>query len=205
MGAPSRHLAGGVITREQWLLNETRIVARLRLDGMSAKNAAEKAVSENLFQYPTERELKSISRACNMRIDSLGSERLVRLIAEGLPEAAVQANLYAMMCAYPLVRDFMVGEVGRHYSELDYAYTRTDINAYFTHLAVDYDNIAKLSEKTVAKLKQVLRRCLVECGMLASARSEKLIPIFVDPDVREAIEAKGDFDALPAFNCIGGF
>lgn len=205
MGVSSRHLAGGVITREQWLLNEARIIARLRLDGMSAETAAEKVVSENLFQYPTERELKSISRACNMRIDSLGSERLVRLIAAGLPEAAAQANLYAMMCAYPLVRDFMVSEVGRHYSELDYAYTRTDINAYFTRLAVDYDNISKLSEKTVAKLKQVLRRCLVECGMLASARSEKLIPIFMDPDVREAIEAKGDLEALPAFNCVGGF
>ena len=32
-------------------------------------------------------------------------------------------------------------------------------------------------------------------------RSEELIPIYIDPDVKDAIEAKGDFVALTAFNC----
>ena len=37
--------------------------------------------------------------------------------------------------------------------------------------------------------------------MLENARSEDLIPIYIDSEVRAAIEAKGDYAALPAFNC----
>ena len=37
--------------------------------------------------------------------------------------------------------------------------------------------------------------------MLSGPRSEELIPICIDSEVKDAIEAKGDFAALPAFNC----
>lgn len=39
--------------------------------------------------------------------------------------------------------------------------------------------------------------------MLASARSVELTPIFLDSDVRKAIEAKGDAEALRAFGIQG--
>ena len=75
------------------------------------------------------------------------------------------------------------------------------MNAYFVRLEEEFDNFATSSETTIAKLKQVLKKCLVEVGMLESARSERLVPIYIDPEVRAAIEAKGDYAALPAFNC----
>ena len=36
MAAPNRKLLGNTIAREQFLLNEARIMAQLRLEGMSA-------------------------------------------------------------------------------------------------------------------------------------------------------------------------
>lgn len=192
---------GNTIAREQWLLRETQIVAKMRLDGMSESEVAEAVKTRNLFQYPTERSLSRISKACNKRIDAVGSDRVVEIVANGLPDAAAQANLYMMMCTYPLVRHFMLDEIARRYSELDYSFSATDMNAYFVKLEEEFDNFATSSENTIAKLKQVLKKCLVECGMLESARSEKLIPIFIDTEVREAIEEKGDLAALPAFNC----
>ena len=196
-----KKLMGNTIAREQWLLRECRIVATMRLSGMSDAEATAAVKRENLFQYPTERTLTRISKACNKRIDAVRSREIVEIVAEGLPDAAAQANLYMMMCAYPLVRHFMLDEIARRFAELDYSFSATDMNAYFVRLEEEFDNFATSSETTIAKLKQVLKKCLVEVGMLESARSERLVPIYIDPEVRAAIEAKGDYAALPAFNC----
>ena len=49
----------GTITREQWLLTETRAVAALRLeDGLTDEQIVEQNLLHNYFQYPTEREIK---------------------------------------------------------------------------------------------------------------------------------------------------
>ena len=196
-----RKLLGNSIAREQFLLNEARIVARMRLEGMTEKEVYAKVKAENLFQYPTARTLQKISRACNKRIDALGSEVLVRAIAYGMPDAAAQANLYAMMRLYPLVRHFMVTEIAQKYATLDYAYSAMDMNAYFTRLASEYDNFATASAETVKKLKQVLRKSLASAGLLAGKHSDELVPIFLDPEVEEAIRELGDVEALRAFNC----
>lgn len=196
-----KKLMGNTIAREQWLLRECRIVAAMRLSGMSDVEATAAVKRENLFQYPTERTLTRISKACNKRIDAVRSREIVEIVAKGLPDAAAQANLYMMMCTYPLVRHFMLDEIARRFAELDYSFSATDMNAYFVRLEEEFDNFATSSETTIAKLKQVLKKCLVEVGMLESARSERLVPIYIDPEVRAAIEAKGDYAALPAFNC----
>lgn len=198
-------LDGACITREQFLLREMRVACRLRLDGLADDEIIEKIKAENLIQYPTERMVGNIARVCVKRVNAVESDSVVRIIANGDFEAAAQANLYAMMCTYPLVRHFMLNEVARHFRELDYTLGSAEMGAYMTRLQMDYENIADVTDATIGKIKQVLRKCLIECGMLASARSQELIPILMDFEVRGAIEAKGDFDALSAFNCEGAF
>lgn len=197
------NLEGACITREQFLLREMRVACQLRLDGLGNDEIVEKVKAENLIQYPTERMVGNIARVCCKRIDAVGSDQIVHIIASGMHDASAQANLYAMMCTYPLVRDFMENEVGRRFAELDYQLGPVEMGAYITRLQTEYDNMARIADSTVAKIKQVLRKCLIECGMLASARSEALVPIFVDSDVRDAIASKGDMRALPAFNMLG--
>ena len=197
------NLEGAAITREQFLLREMQIACQLHESGLSNDEVIAKIKSENLIQYPTERMVGNIARVCCKRIDAVDDEAIIRIIASGMPEAAAQANLYAMMCIYPLVRNFMVEVVARKFQELDYTLGSMEMSAYMTSLQVEYENIAGVADSTIGKIKQVLRKCLIECGMLANARSEELIPIFLDFDVREAIEAKGDAEALRAFGCQG--
>lgn len=192
-----RKLAGGVMTREQWLLKETRIVARMRLDGASEEEVVERAQAENIFQYPTERMLRNIARVCNKRIDALSDDRLVELIANGMPDAAAQANLYAMMETYPLMRHFMTTEVARHYRELNYSFTRADMNAYFTGLTAEFDNFQTIADSTVVKLKSVIRRCLLEAGLLT--KDDRLQQVLLDPEFEEILRERGDSAALAAF------
>lgn len=194
---------GAAITREQFLMREMRVACRLREEGLDDDAIIARIKDENLIQYPTERMVGNIARVCVKRMNAVESERIVHIIATGLPEAAAQANLYAMMCTYPLVRDFMVNEVGRRYREYDLALGQMEMNAYMTRLQAEYENIAEVSDGTIGKIKQVLRKGLIECGMLANARSEKLEPFLMDFDVRDAIADKGDLEALSAFNVQG--
>ena len=199
----STRLEGACITREQFLLREMRVACKLHLEGLSDEEVVSRIKDENLIQYPTERMVGNIARVCVKRINAVDSEQIVNIIANGTSEAAAQANLYAMMCTYPLVRDFMVTEIGRRYAEYDYTLGQMEMNAYITRLQTEYANIAEVSDSTLGKIKQVLRRGLVECGMLANAKSDKLVPILIDFDVKDAIVTKGDEAALPAFNAQG--
>ena len=53
------HYNGG-LTREQFLFYEIRIVARLICEGKSRDEIIEEIAADNLFQYPTERMIKTI-------------------------------------------------------------------------------------------------------------------------------------------------
>ena len=196
-------IEGACITREQFLMREMRVACQLHEEGLDDETIVARIKNENLIQYPTERMVGNIARVCVKRINAVESEHVLHIIATGMSDAAAQANLYAMMCTYPLVRDFMVNEVGRRYREYDLALGQMEMNAYMTRLQSEYENIANVSDATIAKIKQVLRKGLVECGMLANARSNELEPILVDFDVRDAIVDKGDMEALSAFNVQG--
>lgn len=199
MTSSNSKLEGACITREQFLLRETRVVARLRAQGLTDDQVVNRVAAENLIQYPTDHMVRNIATVCVKRLNALSSPALESIIAGGEPEAAAQANLYAMMRTYPLVRDFMESVVARRYEERDLTLGKREMNAWVTRLRADYENISKLSDSTMTKVKQVLRNALVRCGMLRSSRSSELLPVTLDLDVRDAIVALGDERALRAF------
>lgn len=194
----------GSLTKDQFLLRECRIVAALREQGLSDGAIAYLAECDNIFQYPTTKNAASRARACCRRLDALNSADLVHALAEGeaSPEQAAQINLYAMARSYGLVSLFLVEEVGARYRTLDSSFTRVDMNAFFSRLAVQDPVAAAWSESTVARLKGLLRNCLVQAGMLADPSSEELLPVYLDVDLRRIMRENGDTDLLPAFNCM---
>ena len=109
------------VTRERFLLRETRIVAGLMQEGLSAQEILARVQEENAFQYPTKASLGNICRTCLMRLDALGAAgpELARVIATAPLTQAAQANLYAMMRAYAVVWEFMTRVVAYKYRTLD--------------------------------------------------------------------------------------
>lgn len=197
----------GAITREQFLMRETRVVAQLRLDeGLTDQQIVSRVVEQNLFQYPTERELKSISRACARRLSALSDdpttrEELTRLIAHGMPDQARQANLYAVMRTYRVAWEFMVSLVGTRYLNREDHLPRRDIAAFLEQLRTQDSKVASWSDATLNKIRQVLTNCLVECSMY-DRKAERLCPVFLDFTLEQAIRTNGDEVCLPAFNCL---
>ena len=190
------------ITREQFLFYEMRITAKLINSGSDKNEIAEKIVSENLFQYPTERSVRKIALACIRRLESMQDDTLITAIATQPSDVAKQICLYAMMCQYRLVWDFMITVIGEKYQKFDGSFGRVDMNSFFMRLQEQDDWVASWSELTIRKLKQVLTKILVENDNLDSTKADHLNPVLISPVLENAIRNDGMSQALPAFNCL---
>ena len=118
-----------MLTREQFLPHEMRIVAALRMQGASDEQVIVRVKSENLFQYPTERMVANRATVCLRRLDAMvptdavcaargidpktaveAASSLTRLMASGTPTQADQAIFYSMICRYDIVRELVLVE-----------------------------------------------------------------------------------------------
>ena len=192
----------GGLTREQFLFYEIRIVASLQLQGLNREEIVEEIKHANLFQFPTERMISSIAGTCFKRIDALDSETLVYHLANAPAEVAKQINLYAMMKYNRVVWDFMTTVIGEKFRTQELAFSGKDLNIFFFDLQEQNDTVASWRDSTINKIKQVLKKALVECEYLDSVRATQLNPVSVSPELEDEIRANHDLAALPAFNCF---
>ena len=190
----------GGLTREQFLFYEIRVLAGLLNDGLSEEEAVQQIINENLFQFPTERMLKSIAGTCLKRIHALDNVALAAGLATEPFAVAKQINLYAIMRQNRIVWDFMVDVVGEKYRTQDLTYEKKDLNIFFMTLSERVETVASWSDATVRKIKQVLTKFLVECEYLDSPRSDHLNPVYLCPELESGIRANGDTEAFAAFN-----
>ena len=188
------------ITREPFLLHEMRITAQLMASGSSDAEIIEKIYHENLYQYPTERSLKTIARGCIKRLRSMENEQLIHAIATGSSDVTKQLCLYALLKQSRLFWEFMVTVIAEKYRVMDYAFGKIDLNLFFIRLQEQHDDVSGWSDKTITKLKQVFTKILVETGYLDSISASQLnIPV-LHPILEDELRAKGDTALLSVFN-----
>ena len=192
----------GALTAEQFLFYEIRIASRFYLDGVSLEEAAAEIQEQNLFQYPTEREVKRMTRACYKRLDALENHELIRALSNAPAENAKQINLYAMMRYNLLVWDFMVQLIGEKYKTQDMSLTPKDVNGFFARMQAQSDQISGWSDKTIKKIRGVLLRALAETGYIDTVRATVLNPVLISQELEAGIRENGDSQALAAFNCF---
>lgn len=190
------------MTREQFLFYEMRTTAKLLNDGLDKDTVASHIVSDNLFQYPTEKSVRKMALACIRRLASMEDESLIAAIATQPSDVAKQICLYAMMRQYRLVWDFMLTVIGNKYKLLDSTFSRMDIEVFFMQLREQDDWVAAWSDTTINKVRQVLTKMLVENEYLDSTDADHLNPVLISPLLENAIREAGQEIALPAFNCL---
>ena len=192
----------GSLTREQFLFHEMRITAKLLNEELSEKEVLDRIITDNLFQYPTERQIKNLAQVCIRRLNSLGDNSLISDVATQPSDVAKQICLYSMMKHYRLVWDFMITVIGNKYKQQDLSFGKIDVNVFFMRLQEQDDNVASWAESTVKKIKQVLVRILVENNYLDNIKSEHLNPVRIYSILENSIRNNKDTAALAAFNCL---
>ena len=190
------------LTREPFLFYEMRTTAKLICEGLEDAEVVSRIAEENLFQYPTEKTISRIARACIQRLRAMEDESLIQAISIQPTDVAKQICLYAMMKQSRLVWEFMITVIGEKYRLRDSSFGKIDLNTYFMRLQEQDDTVATWSDNTITKLKQVLARVLVETEYLDNLKSDHLNPVWLQPILENAIRSNGDLSALPAFNCF---
>lgn len=190
------------LTREQFLFYEMRTTAKLLSSGLSEDDVVAQIMKDNLFQYPTEKSVTRIAKACLKRLAAMNDKDLVEAIAQQPSDVAKQICLYAMMKQSRLVWEFMLTVIGEKYRLQDSSFGKIDLNTYFMRLQEQDDAVASWSENTIRKLKQVLAKVLVENEYLDNVRTDHLNPVYLHPILENAIRSHGDLMVLPAFNCF---
>ena len=79
------------ITREQFLFHEMRTIAKLIIENKNNEEIINEVVNDNLFQYPTEKSLKEITRTCLSRLRIFDDNRVAEIISNGNFQSAKQS------------------------------------------------------------------------------------------------------------------
>lgn len=188
------------ITREPFLFYEMRTTAKLLSDGMSDGQALEEIIQGNLFQYPTEKSVRRMAKACITRLRFMKDDSLIAAIAQQPQDVAKQICLYALMRQHRLVFDFMLTVVGEKYRQQEASFGKMDMTVFFLRLQEQDDAVAAWSDTTITKLKQILVRILVDNEYLDNPKSEHLNPVLLTTVLENAIRLNGDDAMFPAFN-----
>ena len=198
----SPYKGSGQLTREQFLFYEMRTTAKLMVEGLDDGEVVKRIVDDNLFQYPTEKSLASISKACIARLYALGDRDLITAITTQPMDTAKQICLYAMMKMYRLVWDFMLTVIGEKYRLQEFSFGKKDINIFFMQIQEQDDFVSAWSDSTIKKIRQVLIKILVENGYLDHIKSEHLNPVLLSSVLENGIRNNNDESVFPAFNCF---
>ena len=190
------------LTREPFLFYEMRTTAKLINSGLSEEDTVAQITKNNLFQYPTEKSVARMAKACIKRLAAMEDMDLIKAIAKQPTDVSKQICLYAMMKQSRLMWEFMLTVIGEKYRLKDSSFGRIDLNIYFMRLQEQDDAVATWSEGTITKLKQVLAKVLVENEYLDNVRADHLNPVYLHPILENAIRNHGDLMVLPAFNCF---
>ena len=190
------------LTREPFLFYEMRTTAKLICEGLEDAEVVSRIAEENLFQYPTEKTISRIARACIKRLRAMEDESLIQAISIQPADVAKQICLYAMMKQSRLVWEFMITVIGEKYRLRDTSFGKIDLNTFFMRLQEQNDTVASWSNTTITKLKQIIARVLVETEYLDNLKADHLNPVWLHPVLENAIKSNGDAAVLPAFNCF---
>ena len=190
------------LTREPFLFYEMRTTARLICEGLEDVEVVSRIAEENLFQYPTEKTISRIARACIKRLRAMEDESLIQAISIQPTDVAKQICLYALMKQSRLVWEFMLTVIGEKYRLRDTSFGKIDLNTFFMRLQEQNDTVASWSDTTITKLKQIIARVLVETEYLDNFKADHLNPVWLHPVLENAIRSNGDTAILPAFNCF---
>lgn len=138
---------------------------------------------ENILQKKTPATARRQARLLQRRLTTLDAQAW-QMMAEREGEVVIQLLLAAAVKHSQLLGDFMLRVYADRQRRLEPALAPSDWQDFLAECAHHDAAVAGWSDSTKAKLFQVIVRILAEAKYLESARSMKLTPPSLHPDVR---------------------
>lgn len=179
------------ITSASLRLRESRIVAGLLIEGVSADAWKDAILEQNVLQMRSVESMKRISRLLRARLEPMG-RGLWELVRDGGREQATQAAFAAAVKNSRLLGDFM--DITMREQKALFA-ERLEYRMWTDHIegcrGRDPD-MPHWSDATVARLRSAVFSMLAEAGYLKDTRSLLLQNVFVDAQLAGHLRERGE-------------
>ncbi len=173
----------GDIVAGSLLIQETRKVASLLLNNVADEEWKRAIKIDNILQKRSPASAIRQARLIKNRLTLMRPE-LWKLIKEGNSDIAVQAILAASIKHSSLLGDFMDKILREHWLTFNYKISAKDWNDYLETCVQIDPKVSEWKASTISKLRQVVFRILAEAKYIDSARTLKLLPVSVVPELR---------------------
>jgi hypothetical protein len=177
---------------------ESRRIAALLLTKPDAAVWQHAIEVENILQKKTPATARRQARLLQRRLITLDALAW-KMMAERESEVVVQLLLAAAVKHSQLLGDFMLRVYADRQRRLEPALDPIDWQDFLVECAHRDLTVASWSATTKAKLFQVIVRILVEAKYLENARSKKLTPPFLHPEVRRYLR---NHDETYVLDCL---
>ena len=162
---------------------EGRRIANLLLSAPDQAAWLHAVETENILQKKTTASARRQATLLRRRLNTLDAHAW-KMIGERESEVVIQLLLAAAIKHSQLLGDFMLRVYGERQRRLEPALAPMDWQDFLAECAHHDAAVAGWSDSTKAKLFQVIVRILAEAKYLESARSMKLTPQSLHPDVQ---------------------
>jgi hypothetical protein len=167
---------------------ESRRIASLLLSNPDSAAWQHAIVTENILQKKTPSTARRQARLLRRRLSTLDAGAW-KMVAGRESEVALQLLLAGAVKHSQLLGDFMLRVYADRQRRLEPTLARSDWQDFLVECSHRDFTVASWANSTKAKLFQVIVRILVEAKYLENARSMKLTPQSLHPDVRRYLSA----------------
>jgi hypothetical protein len=185
------------LTGASFLLYELKQVLKLKKQGLSDAEIKKKVIEDNVFEYQFTSSLKRIVPSVIRRANAL-DETMQEMVLNSPLEVGKIMNLYAIMKTDKLFFEFMNEVIREKLDANNYLLEKKDLNLFFITKAEQDEKMAKWTELTVNKLKQVYMKLLYEAGLIRDKKSGELSRLLFDEDIKRHLTFIGDSAYLKA-------
>jgi hypothetical protein len=177
---------------------ESRIVARLLLDGVDQRGWKDAIEKENVLQARNTVTAKRLARLIRQRLETMDAD-LWRLVRDGTGSVATHAVLAAAIKHSPLLGDFLDLVVREQFRLFNPKLTPAAWEDYLNDCRGRDPDMPLWTEITRRRLKSSVFQTLAQAGYLADTRSLKLQPVHI---ARQVIDYLQDHDEAYVLRCI---
>ncbi len=191
MADSGKGIYGGDLTGGSLLLRESRMAARMLVEGLGPDAIKRTVMDGNLFQNGSPATTRKYCRLVLVRLRALNARQL-RIVADGADESAALMLLAAVLKTYPIVRDFVREVMLDKVRCFEPRLTRQDWTRFLEQRETIDTGVKAWTESSRRKIGQVIVRMLTEAGLLSDTRRMAIQFPCIPPEVAESLIASSD-------------
>jgi hypothetical protein len=165
------------------LPNESRVIAKLMLEGVTSEEFERLLNVENILQKRSPATARRKTELINKRLQLI-DKKLLLTVANGTRQSSNQALLVAAIKHSRLIGDFLLRIVKEKWRVFDTTLKPIDWENFLAECEQIDETVTKWKTSTREKLGQVVKKCLVEAGYLESAFKPVITPVILMPEIR---------------------